>query len=61
MVAAEVAAFAAAVVEQDRQRLGSVQTALRDEVASPPAAAAAAESAECPRVVEACESRDADG
>lgn len=57
MVAAEVVAFAAAVVEQDLQRLRSVQRALRDEVASPPAA----ESAECPRAVEACESHGADG
>lgn len=61
MVAEVVVAFAAAVVEQDLQRLLLVQRALQDGFALPPAAAAAAESVECPRAVEACESHDADG
>lgn len=59
MVAVVVVAFAAAVVGQDLQRLLLVQRALQDVFASLPAAAA--ESVECPRAVEACESRDADG
>lgn len=57
MVAAEAVAFVAAVAVQDLQRLELVLKAPRGEVALPPAA----ESAACPRAVEACESHDADG